>query len=59
MHIFIQSFIVKVNFWDVAGDPVYLEVRNEFYKDTTVVSLWMEANSVRLLLTTRTGIHCL
>ncbi|KAJ3077164.1 DnaJ sub C member 27 [Podochytrium sp. JEL0797] len=25
---------VKVNFWDVAGDPVYFEVRNEFYKDT-------------------------
>ncbi|KAI9203929.1 P-loop containing nucleoside triphosphate hydrolase protein [Polychytrium aggregatum] len=25
---------VKVNFWDVAGDPVYYEIRNEFYKDT-------------------------
>ncbi|KAJ3213717.1 hypothetical protein HDU67_002558 [Dinochytrium kinnereticum] len=25
---------VKVNFWDVAGDPVYFEIRNEFYKDT-------------------------
>ncbi|TPX30576.1 hypothetical protein SmJEL517_g05880 [Synchytrium microbalum] len=29
---------VKVNFWDVAGDPVYYEVRNEFYKDTNVAS---------------------
>lgn len=25
---------IKVNFWDVGGDPVYLEIRNEFYKDT-------------------------
>lgn len=25
---------MKVNFWDVAGDPIYLQVRNEFYKDT-------------------------
>jgi GTPase SAR1 family protein len=29
-----DGFKVKVNFWDVAGDPVYYEVRNEFYKDT-------------------------
>ena len=25
---------VKINFWDVAGDPSYYEVRNEFYRDT-------------------------
>ncbi len=25
---------VKVNFWDLAGSKDYLEVRNEFYKDT-------------------------
>ncbi|KAJ3222620.1 DnaJ sub C member 27 [Clydaea vesicula] len=25
---------LKINFWDVSGDPTYLEVRNEFYKDT-------------------------
>ncbi len=25
---------VKVNFWDLAGSKEYLEVRNEFYKDT-------------------------
>ncbi|RKO95423.1 P-loop containing nucleoside triphosphate hydrolase protein [Caulochytrium protostelioides] len=26
--------LVKVNFWDMAGDPVYQDVRNEFYRDT-------------------------
>ena len=26
--------IVRLNFWDVAGDDVYFEIRNEFYKDT-------------------------
>ena len=25
---------VKVNFWDLAGAKEYLEVRNEFYKDS-------------------------
>ncbi|KAG7377264.1 DnaJ sub C member 27 [Phytophthora pseudosyringae] len=25
---------VRVNFWDLSGLPEYLEVRNEFYKDT-------------------------
>ncbi|KAJ3294383.1 DnaJ sub C member 27 [Borealophlyctis nickersoniae] len=25
---------VKVTFWDVAGDQVYFDIRNEFYKDT-------------------------
>jgi len=24
---------VRVNFWDLSGDPNFLEVRNEFYKD--------------------------
>ena len=24
---------VQLNFWDLSGDPSYLEVRNEFYKD--------------------------
>eukprot|EP00906_Rhabdomonas_costata_P037141 RCo052211 len=24
---------IKVNFWDLSGNPDYLEVRNEFYKD--------------------------
>lgn len=28
-----------MNFWDVAGDAVYFEIRNEFYKDTNGVGL--------------------
>ncbi|KAJ3417590.1 DnaJ sub C member 27 [Chytridiales sp. JEL 0842] len=32
--IHIEDLEVKVNFWDVAGDAVYFEIRNEFYKDT-------------------------
>jgi len=27
--------LVKVNFWDVGGDDAYVEIRNEFYKDTS------------------------
>lgn len=27
---------VRVNLWDLAGSPDYLEVRNEFYKDAQV-----------------------
>ena len=27
------DYDVKVNLWDMAGSPEYLEVRNEFYKD--------------------------
>jgi hypothetical protein len=27
---------VRVNFWDLSGQPEFLEVRNEFYKDTQV-----------------------
>ncbi|KAJ3120175.1 DnaJ sub C member 27 [Physocladia obscura] len=36
---------VKVNFWDVAGDPVYFEVRNEFYKDTHGAILLYDTSS--------------
>jgi small GTP-binding protein len=25
---------VKINFWDVAGEDEYYDIRNEFYKDT-------------------------
>lgn len=25
--------IVKINFWDVGGDAIYFDIRNEFYKD--------------------------
>eukprot|EP01138_Halocafeteria_seosinensis_P001979 gb/GECG01002027.1/.p1 GENE.gb/GECG01002027.1/~~gb/GECG01002027.1/.p1 ORF type:complete len:182 (+),score=27.95 gb/GECG01002027.1/:1-546(+) len=30
---------VKVNFWDLSGDPEFLEVRNEFYGDAQGVLL--------------------
>ncbi|KAJ3335638.1 DnaJ sub C member 27 [Kappamyces sp. JEL0680] len=26
--------VVKINFWDCAGDDIYFDIRNEFYKDT-------------------------
>jgi len=29
----VRSTQVRVNLWDMAGSPEYLEVRNEFYKD--------------------------
>ena len=29
----LAEFEVRVNLWDMAGSPEYLEVRNEFYKD--------------------------
>lgn len=30
---------VRVNLWDLAGPPEYLEVRNEFYKDSQAALL--------------------
>ncbi|KAI8925565.1 P-loop containing nucleoside triphosphate hydrolase protein [Entophlyctis helioformis] len=36
---------VKVNFWDVGGDPVYFDIRNEFYKDTHGVMLVYDITS--------------
>lgn len=30
---------VKIQFWDLAGKPEFLEVRNEFYADTQVLLL--------------------
>ncbi|ORX63981.1 P-loop containing nucleoside triphosphate hydrolase protein [Anaeromyces robustus] len=35
----IEDVEIKINFWDVAGDPLYYEVRNEFYKDTHGIML--------------------
>eukprot|EP00163_Fabomonas_tropica_P033932 TRINITY_DN919_c0_g1_i1.p1 TRINITY_DN919_c0_g1~~TRINITY_DN919_c0_g1_i1.p1 ORF type:complete len:191 (-),score=20.80 TRINITY_DN919_c0_g1_i1:90-662(-) len=32
--VFMDDHEVKVNFWDLAGMPDFVEVRNEFYKDT-------------------------
>eukprot|EP00842_Homolaphlyctis_polyrhiza_P002401 jgi/Hompol1/3161/HPOL_006375-RA len=36
---------IKVNFWDVGGDAVYFDVRNEFYKDTHGVMLVMDVST--------------
>ena len=36
--------IVKINFWDVAGDPIYYDTRSEFYKDTTIALLIFDCN---------------
>lgn len=30
---------IRVNLWDLAGSPDYLEVRNEFYKDSQAALL--------------------
>lgn len=30
---------MRVNLWDLAGSPDYLEVRNEFYKDSQAALL--------------------
>lgn len=30
----IKGKTVKVNFWDLSGQPEFFEIRNEFYKDT-------------------------
>ncbi|OWZ20875.1 Ras family GTPase [Phytophthora megakarya] len=36
---------VRVNFWDLSGLPEYLEVRNEFYKDTQGGLLMFDVSS--------------
>ncbi|KAH7484753.1 DnaJ-like protein subfamily C member 27 [Phytophthora ramorum] len=38
---------VRVNFWDLSGLPEYLEVRNEFYKDTQGGILMFDVSSRR------------
>ncbi|KAL2919818.1 hypothetical protein HK105_200735 [Polyrhizophydium stewartii] len=37
----------KVNFWDVGGDPIYFDIRNEFYKDTHGTMLVVDVSSRR------------
>lgn len=34
-----------VHFWDLAGDPIYLEVRNEFYSEANGILLVYDASS--------------
>ncbi|KAJ8326831.1 hypothetical protein BDV3_001467 [Batrachochytrium dendrobatidis] len=36
---------IKVNFWDVGGDPLYFDIRNEFYKDTHGAMLTIDVSS--------------
>lgn len=36
---------VRVNFWDLSGQPEFLEVRNEFYKDTQGAILMFDVTS--------------
>jgi len=36
---------IKVNFWDLAGHPTFLEVRNEFYKDTQGMMIVFDVSS--------------
>ncbi|KAF0682822.1 Aste57867_25121 [Aphanomyces stellatus] len=38
---------VRVNFWDLSGQPEFLEVRNEFYKDTQGAILIFDVSSRR------------
>eukprot|EP01113_Clastostelium_recurvatum_P007222 TRINITY_DN13354_c0_g1_i1.p1 TRINITY_DN13354_c0_g1~~TRINITY_DN13354_c0_g1_i1.p1 ORF type:complete len:224 (-),score=35.10 TRINITY_DN13354_c0_g1_i1:194-772(-) len=40
-------FDLKVDFWDLAGNPAFLEVRNEFYRDTHGVLLVFDVGSRR------------
>lgn len=34
-----QDSEIRFNFWDTAGDDVYFDIRNEFYKDTHIALL--------------------
>lgn len=36
---------VRVNFWDLSGQPEFFEIRNEFYKDTQGVMLVYDVSS--------------
>ena len=41
---------VRVNFWDLSGQPEFFEVRNEFYKDTQGVSFTNQNIPFQVLL---------
>lgn len=38
---------VRVNFWDLAGAPEYVEIRNEFYKDAQCAILVYDVTDIR------------
>ena len=37
--------IVNVNFWDIAGEPAYFQIRNEFYGDTDGIMMVFDVQS--------------
>jgi DnaJ family protein C protein 27 len=41
----IESSDIRFNFWDTAGDDVYFDIRNEFYKDTQIAILVYDVSS--------------
>ena len=40
----VDGTMVRVNFWDLSGHAAFLEVRNEFYKDTSATLLVYDAS---------------
>lgn len=40
-----ESIDIRVNFWDLSGDPDYLEVRNEIYEGTDAVFLVFDVSN--------------
>ena len=37
--------LVTVTCWDLSGDPTYIDVRNEFYKDSQVLFICFDVTS--------------
>lgn len=48
---------VRVNFWDLSGLPEFLEVRNEFYKDTQGAILMFDVTSRKSFEAMESWIH--
>lgn len=42
--VYVDQTELRVNFWDLSGDEHYLDVRNEFYKDSQGVILVYDVN---------------
>merc|ERR1712203_734374 len=40
---------IRVNIWDTAGDPRFLDVRNEFYKESQGVILMFDVTAKKSL----------
>ena len=39
--------LIQYTLWDLSGDPTYIEVRNEFYKDSNVLIIVYDVTSKR------------